>query len=138
MIVHGLLCLQSGGCDRRILGVYSSSKRAQAFIDAQPPALRKLMSVEEFVLDRDPGGELWEKFARRCAAMAELEVQVERIIGGSKDPRRVLETKRWVNDWLTRRNAMLEGRRPEELLDTAEGRLALAKLIGRMHAGVYS
>lgn len=137
MIVYGLLRFRPGGGDQEILGVYSTLTRAQAFIDAQPSELGKWMRIAEFVLDGDPLSEAWKKFASTSAAITELAAQLEAGIARS-DETQNLDRKRWVSDWMTRPNALLGNKCPEELLGTEQGRRALRQLIGRMQSGVYS
>lgn len=137
MIVYGLLCFRPGGGDQEMLGVYSTLTRAQAFIDAQPSELRKLMSITEFVLDGDPLGEALGKFASTSAAIAALTARLEAGITKSGETQNI-DRKRWVSDWMTRPNPLLGNKCPEEFLGTEQGRRALLQLIGRMQSGVYS
>lgn len=137
MIVYGLLCFRPDGGDQEMLSVYSTLIRAQAFIDAQPSELRKWLSITKIVLDGDPLDEAWKKFARTTATIAELTAQLEAGITKSGETQN-LDRKRWVSDWMTRANALLGNKRPEELLGTEQGRRALQQLIGRIQSGVYS
>jgi uncharacterized protein (DUF2384 family) len=45
---------------------------------------------------------------------------------------------RWVAEWLQRPHPALGGRRPGELMDTADGRELLTDLLARQQSGAYT
>lgn len=69
--------------------------------------------------------------------LEELETLVERIVQESGDSR-VFDARRRLREWMARPTAALGGKRPDELLRTEDGRLAVRELIERMQSGAYA
>ena len=73
----------------------------------------------------------------------ELEVhdgvvgQAEAMVKESGNPRR-FDAAKWVGAWLEEPQPALGGKRPAELMDTAEGRGMVADLLARMQSGAYA
>jgi uncharacterized protein (DUF2384 family) len=59
------------------------------------------------------------------------------MVDESGDPRG-FNAAEWVAQWLDAPLQALGGRRPAELMDTAEGQAIVANLLERIHSGVYS
>lgn len=137
MTLYGVFGYQKLGADRELLGLYSTPERARALIDAQSAEHQMWMRVEAVVVDQDPADGLWQRPTAKSIAIAELEAQVRRIVRESGRPEG-FDAKKWVNEWLTRPQAALGGARPEELLDTDDGRRTLYDFIARQQSGAYS
>lgn len=75
--------------------------------------------------------------SERTLGMARLVGQVDAIVRQSGDPQG-FDAARWVAAWLDRPHAALGGRRPAELMDTADGRSLVSDLIARMQSGAYA
>jgi putative toxin-antitoxin system antitoxin component (TIGR02293 family) len=75
--------------------------------------------------------------SERALGVAKLIGQVETIVqqsgeSGGFDP------GKWVAEWIETPQPALGGRRPDELLDTAEGQRMVSDLLARMQSGAYS
>ncbi len=75
----------------------------------------------------------------RVLGVARLVEEVQRIVGESGDPgaARDFDAAAWLGRWLDARNRALDGKRPAELLDTADGRALVGDLIASMQTGAY-
>ena len=73
----------------------------------------------------------------RVLGMARLVGLVETIVHESGNAEG-FDAARWVARWLERPHPALAGRRPAELMDTAEGREILFKLVGQMQSAAYA
>jgi putative toxin-antitoxin system antitoxin component (TIGR02293 family) len=73
---------------------------------------------------------------RALAAMA-LWGQVESIVAESGEPRG-FDGADWTARWLERPQPALGGRRPAELMDTADGRMLVSDLVARMQSSAYA
>jgi putative toxin-antitoxin system antitoxin component (TIGR02293 family) len=88
---------------------------------------RKLRARQ--VLSREEG--------ERVLGMARLVGQVETIVRESGNPEG-FDAAKWVAAWLERPQPALGGRRPGELMDTADGRSLVHDLVARMQSGAYA
>jgi putative toxin-antitoxin system antitoxin component (TIGR02293 family) len=104
--------------------------------------LYRMMGVPKATLTRkerlnqrlDPGeGE------RALAALA-LFGQVEAIVAESGRPDGIngFDGADWTARWLERPHAALGGRRPADLMDTADGRALVSDLLARSQSGAYA
>lgn len=75
--------------------------------------------------------------SERALGVAKLIGQVETIVQQSGDPGG-FDPGRWVAEWIETPQPALGGRRPDELLDTAEGQGMVSDLLARMQSGAYS
>jgi hypothetical protein len=66
-----------------------------------------------------------------------LVTLVERIVLESGDPTG-FDALAWTAEWLATPTRVLGGRRPNEFLDTADGRDLITRLIGQMQSGAYA
>lgn len=80
-------------------------------------------------LDADQG--------ERVLGLARLVGQVERMVGESGDAEG-FDAAAWLAAWLDDPVPALGGRRPGELMDTAEGRTLVSRLLMQMQAGAYA
>lgn len=80
-------------------------------------------------LDADQG--------ERVLGLARLVGLVERIVAESGDAE-AFDAARWLAAWLDEPVPALGGRRPGEILDTAEGRALVSRLLMQMQAGAYA
>lgn len=75
--------------------------------------------------------------SERLVGIAKLIGQVETIVKQSGNPEGFRAGK-WFSEWISEPAAALGGRKPEDLLDTADGREAIAKLLAQMQSGAYA
>lgn len=76
----------------------------------------------------------------RALGLARLVGQVEQILAESGDPEAApdFDAARWVADFLARPHPALGGRRPGDLMDTADGRAVVSDLVAQMQSGAYA
>ena len=75
--------------------------------------------------------------SERALGVAKLIGQVETIVQQSGNPAG-FDPGRWLAEWIETPQPALGGRRPDALLDTAEGQLMVSDLLARMQSGAYS
>lgn len=73
----------------------------------------------------------------RVLGMARLVGQVQTLVDASGTSAS-FDAAAWVAQWLERPLPALDGRRPAELMDTAEGQSLVSNLVARMQSGAYS
>ncbi len=73
----------------------------------------------------------------RRVGLVKLIGQVESIVQESGELEGFTAAQ-WFNDWITRPVLALGGRKPEELLDTLEGREAVSKLLAQMESSAFA
>lgn len=78
--------------------------------------------------------------AERTLGFARLVGQVEQIVCESGDPDAApdFDAAGWVADFLARPHPALGGRRPGDLMDTADGRGVVGDLVAQMQSGAYA
>ena len=75
--------------------------------------------------------------SERLIGLAKLIGQVETIVQQSGEPAGFNPAK-WFGQWMAHPAAALGGRKPEDLLDTSDGREAVSKLLSQMQSGAYA
>ena len=75
--------------------------------------------------------------SERVLGIARLVGQVSTVVKESGNPAG-FDAARWVAAWLDRPLQALGGRRPAELMDTADGRGIVSDLVARMQSGAYA
>jgi putative toxin-antitoxin system antitoxin component (TIGR02293 family) len=75
--------------------------------------------------------------SERLVGLAKLIGQVEAIVGAAGAPEG-FKPARWFGEWMSQSLPALGGRRPEDLLDTADGRELVSKLLAQMESGAYA
>jgi putative toxin-antitoxin system antitoxin component (TIGR02293 family) len=75
--------------------------------------------------------------SERIVGLAKLIGQVETMVKESGDASSFKPAK-WFSAWIAEPIAALGGRRPEELLDTADGRDTVSRLLAQMQSGTYA
>lgn len=75
--------------------------------------------------------------SERVLGIWRLVGQVDTIVKQSGNPAD-FDAAKWVARWLDRPHPALGGRRPGELMDTAEGRTLVSDLIARMESAAYA
>jgi putative toxin-antitoxin system antitoxin component (TIGR02293 family) len=73
----------------------------------------------------------------RVLGLARLVGQVQAMVEESGDPAG-FNAGEWVARWLDRPLPALDGRRPAELMDTAEGQSLVSTIVARMQSGAVS
>lgn len=78
--------------------------------------------------------------AEALLEMARLIGEVERMLeeSGAPDVPDDFSAARWFTDWLYDRLPALGGRAPADLMDTAEGRSVISRLLRQMQSGAYA
>ena len=94
---------------------------------ARATANRKLR--EQQVLNQDE--------SERVLGIARLVGQVSTVVQESGNPEG-FDAAKWVAAWLDRPLQALGGKRPAELMDTADGRGIVSDLVARMQSGAYA
>ena len=74
--------------------------------------------------------------SERVLGIARLVGQVDAMVRESGNSEG-FDAAKWVAAWLDRPQPALGGRRPAELMDTADGRGLVADLVARMQSGAY-
>jgi putative toxin-antitoxin system antitoxin component (TIGR02293 family) len=75
--------------------------------------------------------------SERVVGIAKLIGQVQAIVNESGDPQG-FEAGKWFHDWISRPLPALGGHKPEEYLQTADGREVISKLMAQMQSGAYA
>jgi putative toxin-antitoxin system antitoxin component (TIGR02293 family) len=75
--------------------------------------------------------------SERVLGIARLVGQAETIVKESGDPK-CFDAAKWTAHWLEEPQPTLGGKRPAELMDTAEGRSMISDLLARMQSGAYA
>jgi len=73
----------------------------------------------------------------RVIGFAKLIGQVETIIQESGNPEG-FDAAHWLKGWISRPLAALGNRRPEEFMDTSDGREMISQILARGQSGAYS
>ena len=75
--------------------------------------------------------------SERLVGLAKLIGQVESMVKESGAPAGFKPAK-WFGEWIALPVPALGGRKPEEFLDTSDGREAIGKLLAQMQSGAYA
>jgi putative toxin-antitoxin system antitoxin component (TIGR02293 family) len=75
--------------------------------------------------------------SERVVGIAKLIGQVQSIVNESGNPEG-FEAGKWFHEWISRPVPALGGHKPEEYLQTADGREVVSKLIAQMQSGAYA
>lgn len=75
--------------------------------------------------------------SERVLGIARLVGQVDTLVRESGVPEG-FDAAKWVAAWLDRPQVALGGKRPAELMDTADGRNLVSELVARMQSGAYA
>lgn len=75
--------------------------------------------------------------SERVLGIARLVGQVSTVVQESGNPEG-FDAAKWVAAWLDRPLQALGGKRPAELMDTADGRGIVSDLVARMQSGAYA
>ena len=75
--------------------------------------------------------------SERLVGLGKLIGQVESIVkeSGSLEG---FKAAKWFGDWIVQPAPALGGRKPEEFLDTSDGREAVSKLLAQIQSGAYA
>jgi putative toxin-antitoxin system antitoxin component (TIGR02293 family) len=101
--------------------LYKTLGLARATIDRKMRT-KKLLSIDE---------------GSRVVGMARLVGQVQAMVEESGRPEG-FNAAEWVARWLEQPLPALNGQRPAELMDTAEGQGIVSQLLARMQSGAYA
>lgn len=125
--------LVKSGVPSRIVGSISS--------DMGVPKDRfvKIIGLSKATINRKIANEtaLSADESEKLVGLARLIGQVESIVkdSGSSDG---FKAAKWFGDWIVQPAPALGGRKPDELLDTADGREAISRLLAQMQSGAYA
>lgn len=86
---------------------------------------------------RRRGERLNQDQSERVMGLIRLIGEVRRIVDESGDPEG-FDAAHWVAEWLEAPLGALGGRRPADLMDTADGRILVTSLVRQMQAGTYA
>lgn len=75
--------------------------------------------------------------SERVLGIARLVGQAQTMVQESGEPKG-FDAARWVAAWIEEPQPALGGKRPRELMDTAEGRGMVAELLARSQSGAYA
>jgi putative toxin-antitoxin system antitoxin component (TIGR02293 family) len=75
--------------------------------------------------------------SERVIGLSKLIGQVQAMVAESGQPEG-FDAARWFAAWMAEPAPALGGRKPEELLETADGREAISKLLAQMQSGAYA
>ncbi len=75
--------------------------------------------------------------SERLVGLAKLIGQVQASVEEAGAPEGFKPAK-WFAEWISQPLPALGGRRPEDLLDTADGRELVSKLLAQMYSGAYA
>ncbi|HEX3844521.1 MAG TPA: antitoxin Xre/MbcA/ParS toxin-binding domain-containing protein [Steroidobacteraceae bacterium] len=101
--------------------LYSTLSLARATVD------RKILKRQRLSQDE----------SERVLAVAQLIGQVANMVRESGNPSG-FDAAKWMARWLEHPHPALGGRRPGELLDTADGRNLVTQLLAQQQAGTYA
>ena len=83
-------------------------------------------------------GQLSEPESEKIVGLSRLIGQVDDMVRSAGQAPADFDAARWFAAWMAEPIAALGGACPQELLDTADGREALAQLLLQMQAGTYA
>ncbi len=83
------------------------------------------------------GGRLGVAESERVLGVTMLISQIEQIVNESGNAQG-FDAAAWVSQWIESPVPALDGRKPIELMDTAEGRAIVSGLLARMQSGAYA
>jgi putative toxin-antitoxin system antitoxin component (TIGR02293 family) len=130
--LESVALLKSGVPARFLVRIIKDMARPKHYVVqtlglAASTATRKMESGATLNLDE----------SERVLGMGKLIGQVQTIVAESGDPTG-FDAARWVAEWIKTPQRALGGKRPDELLDTADGRQLVSDLIARQQSGAYS
>jgi uncharacterized protein (DUF2384 family) len=73
----------------------------------------------------------------RMVGIMDLVGQVEKMVSESGD-KQGFDAAQWTARWLDEANSALGGQTPGDLMDSAEGRAIIGKLVAQMQSGAYA
>lgn len=78
--------------------------------------------------------------SERLMGLIRLIGQVERIMKDSSPSctKEGFKSAEWFGQWVAKPHSALGGRKPEEYVDTVDGRLVLSNLLSQMQSGVFA
>ena len=95
------------------------------------------LSTATFNRRKNESKPLSRQESERVLGIARLVGQVEAMVKESGDPTGFNAAK-WVARWLEEPLAALGGRKPGELMDTAEGQAIVSNMLARAQSGAYA
>lgn len=75
--------------------------------------------------------------SERVIGLSKLIGQVQAMVAESGNPED-FDAAKWFSAWIAEPSPALGGRKPEELLETADGREAVSKLLAQMQSGAFA
>lgn len=75
--------------------------------------------------------------SERVIGLSKLIGQVQAMVAESGDPIG-FDAAKWFSAWIAEPSPALGGRKPEDLLETADGREAIGRLLAQMQSGAFA
>jgi putative toxin-antitoxin system antitoxin component (TIGR02293 family) len=133
-----------GGPTRRIELIKSGVSaqdvaRIARSMDRSKEQISKTLGLAVSTVDRKAkeNQRLTTEQSERLVGLAKLIGQVQTMVDESGEPDG-FNAAQWLADWLERAVPALGGRRPDEFMDTAEGRELVSKVLAMMQSGAYA
>jgi putative toxin-antitoxin system antitoxin component (TIGR02293 family) len=113
--------------------------RIARFMDRSKEQLGKTLGLSIPPIDRKAkaGEKLSPEQGERVVGMAKLIGQVQTMVEESGDPTG-FDAAQWLARWLDEPLPALDGKRPAEYMDTAEGRDLVSNLLAMAQSGAYA
>jgi putative toxin-antitoxin system antitoxin component (TIGR02293 family) len=113
--------------------------RIARFMDRSKEQLGKTLGLSITTIDRKAkaGEKLSPEQGERVVGMAKLIGQVQTMVEESGDPTG-FDAAQWLARWLDEPLPALDGKRPAEYMDTAEGRDLVSNLLAMAQSGAYA
>jgi putative toxin-antitoxin system antitoxin component (TIGR02293 family) len=99
----------------------------------------KVLNLSRSTFERklEANAEMSTAESERVIGLSKLIGQVQAMVAESGNPEG-FDAARWFAAWMAAPAPALGGRKPEELLETADGREAVSRLLSQMQSGAYA
>lgn len=99
----------------------------------------RILNLSRSTLDRklQASSDMSTAESERVIGLSRLIGQVQAMVAESGAPE-AFDAARWFAAWMAEPSPALGSRKPEELLETADGREAVSKLLAQMQSSAYA
>jgi uncharacterized protein (DUF2384 family) len=99
----------------------------------------KVLNISRSTLERklQASADMNTAESERVIGLSKLIGQVQAMVAESGEPKG-FDAARWFAAWMAEAAPALGGRKPEELLETADGREAISRLLAQMQSGTFA